>query len=1177
MGRPREAGRPEESLGLWAPVLDAPQFAALVRRFERGEGGACLSGLVESSRALVLALLAARTGQRLLVVVPDAAALEAYKRDLSAVATLIGRDPERIVILPALDADPYDGIAPHPELVRERVDALGRLLAGRLDVLLTPVRSLLNLLPSLERWRIWTRTIRRGDELAPDRFVTQAMGLGYRRVDTVSAPGEVSRRGGIVDVFPTTAAEPVRIELFGDAVESLRSFDTDNQRSTGQLDAIELGPASENPPTEEAIRRVTSWLDGGLREANAGKQQLRQLREMLDQLEHQGYWPGFEALAGMTAESPELLFDHARELRLVVDEPERVDDELLRAAHELTVSYEQSGNRVLPPPETLFGDPRAIRARLARADLSLQELIGDEPPASSAALRIACRSARAYSGRLPELIEDLRRARRDGVRIVCVMRASGSAERLLEIFGEYDLPAASVDGTAPPGAGGLFVATGGLRTGFELPELGLTVLTERAIFGEQRRADRQAATRAAFVSDFHDLKRGDLVVHVDHGIARYAGLGRPKGGSLNRDFIVLQFAGGDRLYVPADRLDLVQKYSGVSGHRPRLDKLGGPGWERVKARVRKSVQLMARELLELYARRKTAEGHAYGADTPWQKELEEAFPYDLTPDQVRAVEEIKRDMESTRPMDRLLVGDVGFGKTEVAIRAAFKTVMDGRQVAVLAPTTVLALQHFQTFTRRFAPFPTRVEMVSRFRTVAEVKETLRDLRFGAVDVIIGTHRLLSKDVQFKQLGLLVVDEEQRFGVAHKERMKKLSIGIDVLATTATPIPRTLQMSLAGIRDLSVIETPPPGRMAIQTYLVPFRTNVLGQAIRQELRRNGQVFVVHNKIETLPALARAVQEMAPEARIVTAHGRMTEKALEEAMMRFVRREADILVTTTIIENGLDIPQANTIIVNRADRFGLAQLYQLRGRVGRSPEHAYAYFVIPGRQHLTEVARKRLRALQEFSELGAGFRLAAADLEIRGAGEMLGSKQHGHIASLGFDLYCQMLERAVRELKGEEVAETRPVSLNLGVDIKIPETYLPEPGDRLVIYKRLAQAQSDAEVDRLEAETEDRFGHLPQAARNLFALGRLRLVAESSGVKSLDFSEGTLQVRFHERPFVEPLRLVERVGREGGSLTPSGVVMLPVERPGSDRIHAVRQVLERVLEPPPGSGGSSGAPS
>jgi len=775
----------------------------------------------------------------------------------------------------------------------------------------------------------------------------------------------------------------------------------------------------------------------------------------------------------------------------------------------------------------------------------------------------------SYAGRLPELVEDLRRAAKERTRTVCAMRARGGAERLREILAEYELaatgwgdaPAADGDAWAE---GGLFVAVAGLRHGFEFPGLGLVVLSERDLFGEQRRPpERKARPGAAFLSDFRDLRPGSLVVHVDHGVARYTGLGRPRGGSLNRDFMVLEFAGGDRLFVPTDRLDLVQKYSGVAGHRPVLDRLGGPGWERVKRRVRKSVESMARELLELYARREAALGIAFERDVAWQRELEAAFPFELTPDQERAMAEIKQDMESERVMDRLLVGDVGYGKTEVAVRAAFKAVMSGHQVALLAPTTVLAVQHFETFRQRYAPFPVRVEMVSRFRTPAEIRQVLADVELGAVDVLIGTHRLLSKDVGFKQLGLLVVDEEQRFGVAHKERLKKLAIGMDVLSMTATPIPRTLQMSLAGVRDLSVIETPPPGRMAIQTYVLPFRKNVLAQALRQELRRGGQVFAVHNRIETLPALSRAVQELVPEARVVTAHGRMPERALERVMLRFTRHEADVLVTTTIVENGLDIPRANTIVVNRADRFGLAQLYQLRGRVGRSHEHAYAYLVVPSPRNLSEDARRRLRAVQEFSELGAGFRLAAADLEIRGAGELLGSRQHGHIASLGFDLYCQILERTVNELKGEPVAERKPANLNLGVDIKIPESYLPESADRLVVYKRLAQAREAGEVDRLQAETEDRFGHLPRAARNLFDMGRLRLLAEEAGVRSIDLVETKLQIRFRDQAGVEPARIVEMVARLRGSLSPSGVLQLPAPPRGAARIDSVATLLTTML--------------
>ena len=1154
---------------LWDPLLRAPFFSELESRFKKGERGLCLTGLVEGSRALVLSLLAIRAARPLVLVLPDDAAVDAWQRDISALASLTGHDRRRIALLPALDADPYADIPPHPEVVRERVVALGRLVRGEIDILLTPARALLHPLPSATEWRKSIRVVRPTTDLPPDRFVLQAMALGYRRVDIVSAPGEVSRRGGIIDIFPVEIDQPVRVELFGDTVESLRSFDTDNQRSTGKIDEVVIGPAMESPPTEAAIRRLSRYLEGGRKAAAGRSSAVRRYRELLDLLQDQGYWPGIEALTQLTAAEPQTLFDLTPEALWVVDEAELSEAELLRSANDLERSYTEDDNKVLPPPGKLFADPALLRTRLRESHLYLQELQGEEPPQAGTVWHVPTRGARAYDGRIGELAADLREARQHGMRTLCAVRAAGSADRLAEIFKEYELESVRLERSTESerrmwGAGGLFVGVAGLRSGFEFGGQALTVLAERDVFGEERKAaDRKKGSRAAFISDFRDLKIGSNVVHIDHGVARFAGLGRPKGGSLNRDFMVLEFAAGDRLFVPADRLDLVQKYTGVAGKKPVLDKLGGPGWERVKARVRKAIESMAKQLLELYARRKAATGHLFPPDTPWQKELEDAFPFELTPDQERAVGEIKSDMESERVADRLLVGDVGFGKTEVAVRATFKAVMDGFQVALLAPTTVLALQHYETFRARFAPFPVKVAMVSRFRTSAEVRKILRDFEVGEVDVIIGTHRLLSKDVRPKRLGLLVVDEEQRFGVAHKERLKSMSIGVDVLSMTATPIPRTLQMSLAGVRDLSVIETPPSGRMAIQTYVIPFRKNVLAQAVRQELRRGGQVFVVHNRIETLPALARMIREMAPDARVVMAHGQMNERRLEAVMLKFVQQEADVLLTTTIIENGLDIPNANTIIVNRADRFGLAQLYQLRGRVGRSPQHAYAYFVIPGRHNLSDEARKRLRALQEFSELGAGFRLAAADLEIRGAGELLGARQHGHIASMGFDLYCQMLERTVQELKGEPVIERKPVSLHLGVDIKIPESYLPDSGDRLVVYKRLAQSTAGADIDRLQAETEDRYGHLPGAACNLFEMGRLRVFAEQAGVKSIDLADDRLQIRFHDRPSIEPARVLELVSSENGSLTPSGMLSLPAPSRGEDRIEAVTGVLRRIL--------------
>ena len=1137
-------------LALFDTLAAAPAYAALERALLTEAGGVAATGLTGPARAAALTLLLARTRRSVLLVVPDDAAMTGWHRDLVAIAQLAGTDPRAVVVFPALVVDPYNDIPPHPEVKRERIRALGRLARGDLELLLVPARALLAWLPSPSEIARCSRTVRAGDQLPPERFLLESLRAGYQRVDTVAAPGEISRRGGIVDIFPPEADEPVRIELFGDTVESLRTFDPDHQRGTGAVDRVVIGPAAENPASDAAMQRLAAYLEGGARAAREADRDVSAFRAKLDVLRTEGHLPGFEALSALTSEAPATLLDHASGLALVVDEPERVEEELARAGYELRASYEESDNRVLPPPSELFVGEASAIASIRRSVLAFKELDTGEPSGGSRHVAWPSRRARSYAGRVADFATALKAAAAAGERVVCVARAPGSAARLEEILADYELSAT--------------IAVAGLREGFEFPEQALTVYSEREIFGEEKLpAERKSKGRTAFLSDFRDLKVGDLVVHVDHGVARYAGLGRPKGGSVNRDFMILEFQGADRLFVPTDRLDLVQKYSGVAGHQPALDKLGGVGWEKVKSRVRKSVESMAKELLELYARRRAALGHAFAADGPWQAELEAAFPFELTPDQQRAVGDVKADLEQDKPMDRLLVGDVGFGKTEVAVRAAFKVVMDGKQVAILAPTTVLAAQHFETIKERFAPFPAKLEMVSRFRSQDDTRAALKALAAGEVDLVVGTHRLLSKDVAFKNLGLLVVDEEQRFGVAAKERLKQLSIGVDVLSMTATPIPRTLQMSLAGVRDLSVIETPPPGRSAIQTYLVPFRKNVVAQAIRQELRREGQVFFVHNRVETIPSLVRALRELVPEARIVVAHGQMPERELEKVMLRFTHDEADLLVTTTLIENGLDIPRANTIIVNRADRLGLAQLYQLRGRVGRSAQHAYAYFLIPGRQTLPEAARRRLKALQEFSELGSGFRLAAADLEIRGAGEFLGSRQHGHIASLGFDLYCTMLEQAVASLKGETVPEQKPASLHLAIDIKLPESYMPEVGDRLALYKRLSVAKEPAQVDQLQTETEDRWGHLPLPGRNLFDLSRLRLAAERAGVKSVDLADGRLQVRFLETAAIDPRRLIAFVARRHGTMTPSGMVALPAPEKPNDRIAAVREVLDESM--------------
>ncbi len=714
------------------------------------------------------------------------------------------------------------------------------------------------------------------------------------------------------------------------------------------------------------------------------------------------------------------------------------------------------------------------------------------------------------------------------------------------MLAEYEVPAVAVDrqgGEAAPGA--VLVAPGRLSRGFRLPDAQLRIDTEPDVFDETRRpaAGRRAAG-GAFLAEFRDLKVGDYVVHVEHGIGVFAGLRRLAVEPDGQEFLELHYAGGDKLYVPVDQLDLVQKYTG--GARPALDRLGGVTWERAKARVRRAMRDMAEELLKLYAARKAVSGHAFSPDTPWQREFEEAFEYELTPDQEAAIADVKRDMEAPVPMDRLLCGDVGYGKTEVAMRAAFKAVMDGKQVAFLAPTTVLAFQHLKTLTERFAAFPVRVDMISRFRSRAEQRRILDDLAAGRIDIIIGTHRLLSKDVVFHDLGLLIVDEEQRFGVAHKERIKQLKKRVDVLTLTATPIPRTLNMALAGLRDMSVIETPPRDRQAIQTLVVKFDPDVIARAIRQELARGGQVYFVHNRVESIHSVGRLLQRLVPEARLAIAHGQMSEAALERTMVDFVAQKYDVLLATTIIENGLDIPNANTLIVNRADRYGLAQLYQLRGRVGRSDRRAYAYLLVPPESALSPVARKRLAAIKEFSELGSGFRVAALDLEIRGAGNLLGGEQSGHIEAVGFDMYMKLLEQTIRELRGEAIEEERAVRVNLGVDLRIDEAYVPDVNQRLAVYRRFASVRREDDIGRVLDELRDRYGPLPPSVRNLAEYARLRVRAERLGLESVDRQGRSIVLKFRSDAPVDPVvlvRLVER--RRDVTLTPPAVVTLDLD--------------------------------
>lgn len=1029
---------------------------------------------------------------------------------------------DRVVLpFPSQEVDPYRGLAPHFRIASARARALYALATGEARVV---VASATALLPRVSTPAVLTNLaldLQAGNDIDTTELAITLVEAGFTRTDPVDEHGEFCIRGGVIDIFPAGDDQPARIELIGDTVETIRRYDPGTQRSVGEIDRLRVVPLRERP--DAGPENQDSHLN---------------LVPFFDYLSPSTHKSGNEfvpsglsaerAAAGHAIESASRPHSRVEALNPVkrpvflVSERDEIRDRIERWLAQVSESYSQTNNA--PAPEQLLISLSEVDSHLASAT-HLAELGLEAVTAEDKATHIPCQPALSFSGRLADWIAEIRTARERGDTVLFVAATPGRAERIVEVLADYELRAAQIDHAEDTFAATVLVTTGVLSRGFRLPAANLQIYAETDLFEEEHHAQERARRSAtkAFLSDLRDLKVGDLVVHVDNGIGEFVGLkqlnvssGFASAGTAAaagaEEYLELRYGGDDKLFVPVSRLDLIQKFTG--GSRPSLDRLGGTSWEKAKTRVKKAMRDMAEELLKLYASRKAITGHLFSPDTHWQEEFEGAFPYVLTPDQQSAIEDIKRDMESPTPMDRLLCGDVGYGKTEVAMRAAFKAVMDGKQVAFLAPTTVLAFQHVRTLGERFGGFPIRIDMVSRFRTKQEQKATLTDLAEGKVDIIVGTHRLLSKDVVFKDLGLLVVDEEQRFGVAHKEKIKQLRKRVDVLTMTATPIPRTLNMSLVGIRDMSIIETPPKDRLAIQTNVVKFDQHVIARAIRSELARGGQVYFVHNRVESIFSIGNLLTRLVPEARVVVAHGQMGEHALEKAMIDFVARRFDILLATTIVENGLDIPNVNTIIINRADRYGLSQLYQLRGRVGRSDRAAYAYLLIPPEMSLSPVAKKRLAAIREFSDLGSGFRVAALDLEIRGAGNLLGGEQSGHIEAVGFEMYMKLLEQAVRELKGEEIDDDVRATVNLGIDIRIEASYVPDMAQRLVVYRKVAAARSEQEVDEILDEVRDRYGPLPESMLNLGEYGRIRVMADRLGLESVDRHGEHVVLKFRE---------------------------------------------------------------
>ena len=1075
------------------PVLPALRAALAAGARASGDGApaARLRGVAGSAAALALALLAREDagGTPLAVVVPDLDRALAWREDLEF---LLGID--RVAYLPPHDVVPWSAQVSTGPVRDDRLEALLRLGDPDPPIVVLPAQTLLRLVPSPAALRPRAIPLEVGGTCDPAALARRLVLAGYRAVAEVGESGEMSRRGGILDVFGAGMGHPVRVEFDGDTVASMRQFDVTTQRSVGPVARVRIPPAREVLIDEDADARLTALDRSGLAATLEG----RRIRELVAE---GVYFEGIDWMAPHLGLHLVPVLDHlATGSALWIDEPDAVEREMEQAFAEVDRLEAAARERArdLPSRASLFASPTDALARLARFP-RVEAVLTSHAGESGEPLSLGGRPQPSFGRKLDLLRAELRRLGESGYERVIVCDNRGQADRLEELLGD-DVAS---------------VAVGTVSAGFVLPAARLAVFTDHEIFARyrRRRARRGRGGRAA-LRDLLTLEPGQYVVHLDHGIGIYRGLKRLELDGQETECVQVDYAQGDRLYVPIEQLGLLDRYSAEEGRLPSVSRLGGTAWQRTKARTRKAIRDMAQDLLRIYAARKARAGRAFGPDTAWQHELESSFPYEETPDQDQAIEDVRLDMEAPRPMDRLICGDVGYGKTEVAIRAAFKAVQEGCQVAVLVPTTVLAQQHLVTFTERLADFPVRIEMLSRFRSPREQKGVVEKIGRGEVDLVIGTHRLLSKDVKFHHLGLVVIDEEQRFGVAQKERIRSLVETVDVLTLSATPIPRTLHMSLLGARDMSVMMTPPRGRYPIRTEIVETGKDLIRDALLREADRGGQSFFVHNRVETIDSMAHYIQSIVPQLRIGVAHGQMPDVQLEKVMLDFLGRRTDILVTTLIIESGLDIPTVNTMLLNRADALGLAQIYQLRGRIGRSHHQAFCYLLVPAGKVLSEDAEKRLRVIAEHEELGSGLAIAMRDLEIRGAGNLLGPEQHGFMVSVGFDLYCRMVDEVVQELRGEAVERRPEPAVTSDLPAFIPSEYIADPDEKLDAYRRLAALSDAAAVDALGSELRDRFGAPPVEVEHLLALKRLRLAGRDVGVGRLRVGRDRVEIELAE---------------------------------------------------------------
>lgn len=1088
-------------------------YSATVDAIRKGAKCVHINGISSTVKSLFISALTNEIRVPTIIVTYNYEQAERLYDDLLSV----GFSDDELFLTPPADSVIYGSNDNDYYTTNKRLSALIALMKNQFCIVIAPIAAILQKTIPVEALKNHKISIDKSSVINIDAFAKTLVEYGYEHNEMVEKPGEFSIRGGIIDVFPSTDDKPVRIELFGDDVDSIRQFDVESQRSDIQLDSLDVYPARELILTDDAVLDSTEALTGLIDKNSDITETLREkIDSLLLKLSEKNYFDGIEYYLPIMYRQSFTMLDYLPvNATVILDEPhqieshwEQMNEKLLESLHARIKrgdAVDLKTDHVIPFNQ--FAD--RIRHRSGVISFALLFRAVDWLD-STVKTSIAAAPMDLFGAQIVPFIEQLKTWKKNLCRIIII---SAQPHRIVELLVEHELSSFPIPEDAEKMGTGIYVFEGSLRSGFKITDSRLIVITDSEMFGAGRQhRPRKAFKKGLSLTSLLELSVGDYIVHINHGIGKFTGMARLSGISGDKEYLLLEYAGGDKLYVPADQIDRVQKYIGSEGHPPVINKLGGSEWARTTKKVKQSVKDMAKDLIALYAERQSVEGFSYSSDTPWQYEMEAAFPYAETNDQLVAISEVKADLESPKPMDRLICGDVGYGKTEVAIRGVFKVINDGKQVAVLAPTTVLAQQHFNTFTERLAAYPINIAMLSRFRSRTEQKKTVEKLRTGEVDVVIGTHRLLSKDIQFRDLGLLVVDEEQRFGVAHKEKLKQFRKSVDVLTLTATPIPRTLHMSLSGIRDMSLINDPPEGRTPVKTFCTEYEDELVRDAILRELDRDGQVYFVHNRVENIEHIANHVRKLVPYARVEVGHGQMNEDELERVMMDYYDHKFDVLVCTTIIESGLDIPNVNTIIINNADKMGLSQLYQLRGRVGRSNRQAYAYLLYEPFRVMTEVAEKRLHAIKEFSDLGSGFKIALRDLEIRGAGNLLGAEQHGQMASVGFDMYCKLLSEAIIETKGEESDQFILPNADLPMDAYLPDSYIPNESLRMSFYKKMTAVREEKDVDAIMEELQDRFGSLPKPVVNALEILRIRLKSIPAMVESITSDKQQAAIRF-----------------------------------------------------------------